>query len=83
MSFPFGGHPTLGQYMAAARDAGFVCESGVIGTVAVVYITSPNGYVFLPMGQKELLAPSMVDYLDRRLDWDSPFDGAPKYRDDD
>ena len=79
MAFPFGGHPTLGEYMVAARDAGFVCHSGVIGTEAVIEITSPDGYVFLPMGQKERLTPSMIDYLDRRLGWKSPFEGTTKY----
>ncbi len=78
MAFPFGGHPTLGQYMAEAAKQGFVCQSGVCDFTPFIEITSPNGYVIVPMGQTEFLTPSMVDYLDRRLKWNSPFDGKPK-----
>ena len=31
MAFPFGGHPTFGEYLAWARERGCVVHSGIDG----------------------------------------------------
>lgn len=77
MSTPFGGHPTLGKYMAWASNEGMLCQTGPLSVI----IKNPNGgHVIIPHAkQAEHLAPSTVAYYDRRLGVDSPFPKPASY----
>lgn len=85
MSLPFGGHPTLGQYMAWATKAGCTVKQGVVSTAAgraepVVKITSPDGerwVIVSGMLQDEYLMPTTIARLDRRLGMKSEFFSLP------
>ena len=82
-AYPFGGHPTLAQYIAWARTQGCKAQSGVMseddGTmVTVTKIVAPSGrWVVASEGQTERLDPSSLSRLDRRLGLKSPFSGVP------
>lgn len=84
MAFPFGGHPTFGQYLVWARDEhGCRAQSGAASTQSgrshpVTKIVHPNGAsVVIPgVSQEDRLEPSKVGYLDRRLGIKSPFFSA-------
>jgi len=79
MATPFGGHPTLGKYLAWASNEGCQVQSGLLGTVSATKITSPSGQHSVPiigMSQDEVLSPTFVSFLDRRLKLSSPFPKA-------
>ena len=75
MAAPFGGYPTLGKYLAWASSVGCECQSGYLNTDTMHRIKAPNGksVVIARADQREILNPSYVGYLDRRLGLDSPF----------
>lgn len=81
MSFPFGGHPTFGRYLAWVRDEHkFTSQAGVAAdstgrSHSVTKIIKPDGTTVIVPGvsQTEHLAPSTVSYLDRRLGVTSPW----------
>ena len=82
MSFPFGGHPLLADYIGQARkDHGATSQSGSAADSsgqnhAVTKITIPStkrSVVVVGVAQTERLTPSMIGYLDRRLGIDSPW----------
>jgi hypothetical protein len=82
MSSPFGGHPTLGQYIAWARSQGCNVQSGYATTVdghvePLTKISAPpNGkrwVIEVGTGQNEYLTPTRVAQLDRRLGLKSPW----------
>lgn len=86
MSYPFGGHPRLAEYLAwAGTDHGCTNSSGfrkVDGRMETfVLIKNPNNkkHVFAYQAQTEYLTPSTVSYLDRRLGIESPFPGVVSY----
>jgi hypothetical protein len=82
---PFGGHPTLGEYMRWATDehgctvqSGYARdENGVM--VCVTRIETPSGSWVVETGteQWEYLAPTTVGRFDRRLGLESPFASMP------
>jgi hypothetical protein len=81
-AFPFGGHPTLNQYVAWAVGQGCSVQTGVDTehSVAVVKITSPDGMKYaIEAGimPNDYLTPTTVGRLDRRLGLISPWFGAP------
>lgn len=79
MAAPFGGHPTLGKYMAWAANEGCRCQSGYIDNTSMIKIASQDSsksVIILDMNQSEYLTPSYVSYLDRRLGLNSPFPKA-------
>jgi hypothetical protein len=79
MAFPFGGQPTLAQYMHWIRECGGSAQSGIsqVGErmQTLTKITADNGNVVIIAGikQTEHLVASMVGYLDRRLGVKSPW----------
>lgn len=80
MSFPFGGHPTLNQYLRWAEQAGCAVKSGVASDadgrpVSVILVENPKGgHVFIvDVPEREYLTPSMVAHYDRRLNLQSGF----------
>jgi hypothetical protein len=90
MSFPFGGHPTFGQYMAWAAQRGCQVNSGVRSSpndgapVSVTRIVSPDGkrWVIDATDQTEYLTATTIARLNRRLGLDFPLmpafdDGSP------
>ena len=81
MAYPFGGHPKFGQYLLWARDEfDFRAQTGVAQTpdgkaetvTKISKVGGPN-VVVVGVEQDEFLVPSMVGYLDRRLEVTSPF----------
>jgi len=97
MAFPFGGHPTLADYIGQARkDHGATAKSGSASddsgrshTVTRIEIpASGRSVVVVGISQTEHLEPSMIGYLDRRLGINSPWfsvdpidDGDPRQTD--
>lgn len=80
MANSFGGHPTLGRYLAWASTEGCEVQSGYFGSEAMTRIRSPDktkSVVVARMPQSERLAPKFVAHLDRRLGLDSPFSKTP------
>jgi hypothetical protein len=81
VAFPFGGHPTLAQYIDWIRQNGGSAESGISNLRGRIHslmrITAANGNVAVVVDLKETehLLPTMVGYLDRRLDVNSPWIG--------
>lgn len=81
MSFPFGGHPTFGQYLIFARDEhGFTVLSGYSTdsrgrSHQLTRIFKEGGPSLIVVGtdQKEHLTPSAVGNYDRRLGIKSPW----------
>lgn len=81
MAFPFGGHPTFGQYLIWALDAhGFTARTGIGSDVtgkphSITRIFKEGGPSAIVPGikQEEHLTPSVVGYLDRRLGIKSPW----------
>lgn len=81
MAFPFGGHPTLADYLAWVREGhGFTAETGVAHTasgkmVPIIRISKQGGPSVVVPGikQTDRLAPSQVGQLDRRLGLNSPW----------
>lgn len=80
MAHPFGGHPTLQQYLEWLRSEGFEYRSGISGFDTVIRVEKegkPLLHIWkVPM--EEYLTPSMVDAYDRRLGVDSPFSKTPR-----
>jgi hypothetical protein len=81
MSFPFGGHPNLASYIFWLKEthqgtaqSGYSTD-GKGKSHALTKLTLPSGksVVVVGVSQGEFLAPSMVGYLDRRLDIKSPW----------
>ena len=80
-AMPFGGHPTLAQYIIWASSVGCTVRYGT--TVAadgrpsrIVLIESPDGTRWVPiveMLDSEYLVPTTIARLDRRLGLRSPF----------
>ena len=84
MSSPFGGHPQFAEYIQWACEQGCTVKSGYVNSssgqpLRTTKITSPKDkwVIVLGLSQKEFLEPSMVSYLDRRLNMESPFPGTP------
>ncbi|MFD0916885.1 hypothetical protein ACFQ14_10750 [Pseudahrensia aquimaris] len=81
MSAPFGGHPKLGTYLEWARNehnfrvqTGFAPDgTGKAHTVTKVYKDGGPSAFIVGTAQDEYLVPTMVNYLDRRLEITSPF----------
>lgn len=76
MSFPFGGHPTLKDFLEAAIEAGCKVESIVRSRrtngapFEVIQVTNVASSACLSIAQPDLaerLAPSMVAHYQRRL----------------
>jgi hypothetical protein len=81
-AFPFGGHPTFGQYLTWAISQGCKVQVGVDTerSIGVTKIVSADGkkWVFQAGTQPgEYLTPTDVGRLDRRLGLLSPWFGAP------
>ena len=84
MSFPFGPHPTVEQFIEFAQSVGcavstaFQQEDGP--PIQVIEISNPNNgrVCIVDMDLKERLAPSMVTYFQRRLGIKSGFPSAPE-----
>jgi hypothetical protein len=79
-AFPFGGHPTLDEYVAWAREHGCKSSSGILsdedGRVhSLTRIVSRAGNWVTVTGLKgtDRLVPTMIGYLDRRLGMRSPW----------
>lgn len=89
MAFPFGGHPTFGQYLIWARDShGFTARTGIgaddLGrshSVTRIFREGGPSVIIPGIKQNDRLTPSFVGYLDRRLGINSPWfsvdDGPP------
>jgi len=85
MAFPFGGHPTLEQYLEWLRSEGFQYKSGYIvnptsgKSLTVIQIENAEGKILTVTGleMNERLAPSVVERFDRRLGVKSPFASKP------
>jgi hypothetical protein len=79
MAFPFGGHPTFNQYIEWAEKQGCTVESGVdtLQLVSVTKITAPSGKWVIEAGTlpNDLLMPTTIGRLDRRLGLTSPWFG--------
>lgn len=80
MAYPFGGHPTLAQYIGWVHQEGGHAHSGYSsdpsGRVqSLTKITSKEGasVVVVGMKQADRLEPTKVAYLDRRLKVRSPW----------
>ena len=82
MSFPFGGHPLLADYIANARKKyGAVAKSGSVADESgkshtVTWIKIPKtgkSVAVVGVQQTEYLAPASIGYLDRRLGITSPW----------
>lgn len=80
---PFGGHPTLGQYLVWARQEGCTVQSGVGSDLdgrphTLTKIETPTGrHVIIVGAQTERLVPTMVSYLNRRLGLKAPWFALP------
>jgi hypothetical protein len=79
MAFPFGGHPTLAEYIEWARTQGCTTFSGVDTrqSIPVTKITAPSGKWVIEAGtlQTDRLTPTTIGRLDRRLGLVSPWFG--------
>lgn len=79
MSYPFGGHPTLVEYIGWCNQQGCTTKSGVqqVDGVMVTYqvLEAKTGrhVVVSGVNMTERLTPRAVAYYDRRLGLDSPF----------
>ncbi len=81
MAFPFGGHPTLADYIGQVRhDHGARAQSVVVtddyGHVeTAIRITLPSGLSTVVVGiqQTEHLTPTDIGQIDRRLGIKSPY----------
>ena len=75
MAFPFGGHPTLGDYLRWAASVGCTVNSGYAQsadgkTVCLTRIVSPDGQrwvIEIGTEQHEYLMPTTIGRFDRRL----------------
>ena len=80
MAFPFGS-TSLGSYLMWAQSVGCTCENGYGGMHGSVFwkITAPSGkhLVIVGVQQNERLTSYSINYYDRRLGLQSPFERAP------
>jgi hypothetical protein len=89
MAVPFGGHPTLQQFLEWATSNGCKVEHKVRAhsvtgqPYKVLEITGPSGgrVVMAKPDGSELLAPSQVNFLHRRLGVKSSFAATPEQPD--
>jgi hypothetical protein len=79
-AFPFGGHPTFGAYVSWAAGAGCTIRTGYKRfpdgeVLSMTKITAPSGksVVQVDLAQDERLVPTLISYMDRRLDLESPW----------
>jgi hypothetical protein len=79
-AFPFGGHPTFGQYIAWAVHHGCTVKSGVILVEGQPYCVTrifdragKNWVTEIGTEQKDLFVPTTIGRFDRRLGLKSPF----------
>ena len=80
MSTPFGGHPTLSEYLIKSRELGCTVKYGIRTgpderPSRVILIEGLNGG-YLPiveMKDSEFLPPTTIARFDRRLNIDSGF----------
>jgi hypothetical protein len=81
MAFPFGGHPTFAQYLAWAVERGCKIQSGVDTeqSISLTKITAPSEKWAIVAGvlPTEILLPTTIGSLDRRLGLISPWFGLP------
>jgi hypothetical protein len=75
MPVPFGNHPALGQYIDWIIECGGTSQSGYAHGQNYTKITTAEGRHAFVVGtdQNERLVPTMVSYLDRRLNVTSPW----------
>ena len=81
MSFPFGGHPKLKEYIHWAEQEGCRTDYGVRAgpdgaPTEIIKITSPDStrwVIIAGTGLSETLVPTTVGRFDRRLGMNSPF----------
>lgn len=79
MAFPFGGHPTLHQYLEWLRSQGFEYKSGIWNFETTFRIEKDGKPLLSVFGElEEYLSPSVVEYFDRRLGVASPFPKTPR-----
>lgn len=81
---PFGGHPTLVEYLRWAEGQGCTVQTGYTTTtdgalIPSTRIEAPNGGWVVEVGteQWEYLPPTTVGRFDRRLGIKSPFPSMP------
>jgi hypothetical protein len=78
---PFGGHPTLEQYIAWAVQQKCTVNSGVDTqySISLTKIVAPSGKWAIVSGilPTDRLVPTTVGRLDRRLGLISPWFGSP------
>ncbi len=83
MAHPFGSQPKLKDYLEWACSEGCDYKEGVNtvnGVTTVTTIKSPDRKHFVVVSgvqQSELLMPTYINYLDRRLNMTSPFPSWP------
>lgn len=81
VAFPFGGHPTLAEYVAWALTQGCKVQSGVDteNSIVVTKIVAPSGKWVIEPGTRhnDRLMPTTIGRLDRRLGLISPWFGIP------
>ena len=80
MSYPFGGHPRLSEYIHWAmtehgclHTSGFRKVDGRMEQFQLIECAETGKHVFVFESQNEYIVPSTVSYLDRRLGLVSPF----------
>ncbi len=79
MAYPFGGHPTLFDYIAWCNQQGCTTRSslavidGKSATCHIVENPANDQHVAAVGAMKDRLPPSVVANYDRRLGLDSPF----------
>lgn len=84
MASPFGGHPTLQQYLSWLRQNRFTYQTGyshgLFEDVDIFVISNPAGKKVLTIAGEldEYLSPMEVTRFDRRLGVNSPFPKAPE-----
>lgn len=83
MAYPFGGHPTLADYIGFAREQGFEAKSGYAQdrtgkthTSTRIFKNGGPSVVVVGVSQTDYLVPTQVGNLDRRLKLDSPWFGV-------
>jgi len=81
MAFPFGGHPTLADYIGQARHDHKATAQSIVAqdddgnAVTAHRIQLPNGVSTIVVGieQTDHLTPTDIGSLDRRLGIQSPY----------
>jgi hypothetical protein len=87
MSFPFGGHPTLHAFLVWAERQGHTVRSGVRtdnqgrpNSVVLIEVPETTRHVLIVgMRESEVLTPTFVAYLERRLGVQSDFPSLDGY----